>query len=299
MKWLKRIVVAVVLLIIVGLTILYFSLNSIIKTTVEKQATASLNTQTTLGSAHLAIFGGSLSLNDLEIASPPKYDAPHMFTLGGATVHVSYGQLSGNPIHISQISIDNPVLVIENDEGKLNLQAMMNQIPSTPTDSSGASKPPMKLIIDELDLTNAHVTFLPGLPGLPSQIDVPIPSLTMKNIGNADGAGNGAAVKDVVMQVTTALAGQASKDGKLPIDLNSFLTAGLGDVSQKLGGEVSKQIQDVTGNLTGNLTKNLPGGVGNIVGGATSQISGQATDQLQQGLGNLLGGKKPAPTTKP
>jgi len=295
MKWLKRILIGVVLLIIVSLTIVYFSLNSIIKTTVEKEATASLNTQTTLGSAHLAIFGGSLSLNDLEIASPPKFDAPHIFTLGGTTVHVSYGQLSGNPIHITQISIDNPVLVIENDEGKLNLQAMMDQIPTTPTNSSGTAKPAMKLVIDELDLTNAHVTFLPGLPGLPSQIDVPIPSLTMKNIGNADGAGNGAAVKDVVMQVATALAGQASKDGNLPLDLNSFLTSGLGDVSQKLGGDVSKQIQDVTGNLT----KNLPGGVGNIVGGATSQIGGQATDQLQQGLGNLLGGKKPAPTTKP
>src|ERR1700676_2686289 len=65
MKWAKRIVLVVVALIVVGLLIVYFSLNAIVRSEVQTQSTASLNVPTTLGSAHLALFGGSVGLNEL------------------------------------------------------------------------------------------------------------------------------------------------------------------------------------------------------------------------------------------
>jgi len=61
MKWIKRIVIAVIALVIVALGIVYFSINAIIRSAVQTQASASLNVPTTLDSARLAIFGGSLS----------------------------------------------------------------------------------------------------------------------------------------------------------------------------------------------------------------------------------------------
>jgi ATP-dependent protease HslVU (ClpYQ) peptidase subunit len=45
----------------------------------------------------------------------------------------------------------------------------------------------------------------------------------MKNIGNAGGARNGAAIKDVVMQVISALAGAAAESDSLPPELKAIL----------------------------------------------------------------------------
>ncbi|MDP9172796.1 MAG: AsmA family protein [Planctomycetota bacterium] len=283
MKWFKRIALAVVVLIIVALSIVYAYLNSIVRSEVQQQTQASLNVPTTLGAAHLSLFGGKVGLNDLELGSPPNFSAPHMLSLGGLEVEVKYGQLTSQPIHVDKISIDQPVLFIQQSGGILNFKAMMDQMPKT-------DKEPMKLIIDDLEVTNAIVNIQPGIPGLPDNIAIPIPSVSLKNVGNSDGASNGAAIKDVVMQLTAALTAQAEASGKLPINLNQLLNSQLSDVTAKLGGAFNKQITDITGSLG----KNLPGNVGNLLNGAV----GDQTKQIQQGLGGLLGGKK-LDTTRP
>src|SRR5580658_479393 len=132
MKWFRRILLLGVLLIAAVVGIVYVSLNSIICSAIQRQATASLGVQTTLASAHLSILGGKLDLQDLRVSSPPKFTARNMFTLGGISVAVHYGQLTAAPIHIQQIVIDQPVLVIEQANVQLNLDALVHQSPQAP-----------------------------------------------------------------------------------------------------------------------------------------------------------------------
>src|ERR1043165_1187127 len=101
-KIIKWIVLAVISILIVGGLIVYFSLNGIIKNTIQTQATTSLNLQTTLGSANLSLFGGKLKLSNLDIGSPSGFAAPHMFSLNGVDVGVHYGQLRDDPIHVAE-----------------------------------------------------------------------------------------------------------------------------------------------------------------------------------------------------
>ena len=136
MKWAKRIGLGVVVVVGVVLIVVYLSLNSIVRGAVERQASASLNVPTTLGGADLALSGGKVSLSDLEVGSPPSFSAGHMFMLGGASVAVHYGELRGNPIHITSIVIDKPSLVIEQSGMKLNISALADQ-PSRPAQTSG------------------------------------------------------------------------------------------------------------------------------------------------------------------
>jgi uncharacterized protein involved in outer membrane biogenesis len=261
MKWIKRIVLVCVLLIVVAVVAVYLSLNSIVRSVVERQATASLGVPTSLGSARLSLMGGNVRLDNLDIGSPPKFSAPNVFTLGGIGVGVHYGQLTGSPIHIQQITIDNPMLMIEQAGGALNLKALMDQMPTTPQTSSGQPTQPIKLVIDELDLNNAEVTFMPGIPGLANSIQVSVPSMTLKNIGNADGNQNGAAIKDVVMQVATALAAKGADGSKLPPEVKMLLSGQLGGISQQLGAEFDKQFQGAAGSLG----KEVQGKVGNLI----------------------------------
>jgi hypothetical protein len=261
MKWIKRIVLVCVLLIVVAVAAVYLSLNSIIRSVVERQATASLGVPTSLGSARLSLVGGSVQLNDLLVSSPPRYSAPNLFTLGGVAVAVHYGQLTDAPIHIQQITIDRPSLVIEQVGGALNLKSMMDQMPKTPQTSGGQPTQPIKLVIDELDLNSAEVTFMPGIPGLADAIQVSVPSLTLKNIGNGDGSENGAAIKDVVMQVATALAAKGADGAKLPPEVKMLLSGQLGGISQQLGAEFNKQFQGAAGSLG----KQVQDKVGNLI----------------------------------
>src|SRR5438128_9838203 len=78
MKILGRIVVVLVSLLVVAGVIVYFTVDGIVKRTIEKQGTTSLQLTTTLNSAHLSLLDGKVKLNKLGIASPPGFSAPRM-----------------------------------------------------------------------------------------------------------------------------------------------------------------------------------------------------------------------------
>ena len=311
MKWIKRIVLAVVLVIVIAVVVVFFSLDRIIKNQVQTQATNQLNLKTDLGGASLSLFGGKLGLHQLQIASPQGYTAPHMFEVGDTNVAVSYGQLRNQPVHVNSIKIDKPKVVIEQKDGVFNFKKAMEGMPKgEPAPSEDKSKgESMKLIIDDLTVTNADVVVRPNLPGLSNDITVKVPSLTMKNIGTGEGNTNGAAVKDVVMQVISALAANATEAGGLPDQLKAMLKTDVNQVVSNFGAEAQKQIASV---VPGDLGKTLsaavkdpnalmkdPGkalqglvdGKKDASGNATSQpanVEKEATDALK----GLLGGKK-------
>jgi hypothetical protein len=268
-KWIRRIIFIGVLLIVAIVVVVYFSLNSIICSAVQRQATASLGVPVTLGSAHLSLLGGKVGLQNLTVSSPPKFSSPNIFTLGGINVAVRYGELTGSPIHIDQIVIDHPVLVVEQANVQLNLDALLHQMPQTPKSSSGQETQPMKLVINELDLNNAEVTFMPGIPGLTDSIQVPVASMTLKNIGNAGGNQNGVAIKDVVLQTATALAAKAVNDSKLNPQVKLVLSQELAALSPQLGSSFATQFQ-------------------NFAGAALQQAQPKAENAINQ----LLNGKK-------
>jgi uncharacterized protein involved in outer membrane biogenesis len=274
-KWVKWTVLSIVALVVIAGIIVYCSLNSIIRGVVQEQATASMNVPTTLNSVALSIFGGSLSLKELEVGSPPNFSSPHTLTLGGCGISVHYGELRQTPIHISHITLDNPVLYVEQSGLKLNIQALMDQMPQTPESSNGQPSEPLKLIIDRLDVNNAQVNFLPGLPGLSTQVPVTIPSLTLTNVGNAEGNQNGAAIKDVVMQVITAMAAKAGDVAKLPAQLKALLSTDLCGIAKQLGGDFNRQFQGAAGSL------------GNVV-----DQGGKTVNNIGNTINGLIGGNK-------
>src|SRR5439155_4052972 len=210
--------VVVVLLVVVAAIVVYLNLNRIVRKTVAEQTTASTNLTTTLGGANLSLFGGSLSLKDMEIASPQGYAAPKMFTLDGVTVDVSYGQLRQDPVHVQTIDIKGPKLVLEQKDQKFNIQAAMDQMPKREP-----SQKEMKVIIDKLTVSSPIVVVRPGIPGMQDEITVPIPDIALQNIGTGEGNQNGAALKDVVMQVVNTMSAKASETTKLPAALKGQL----------------------------------------------------------------------------
>lgn len=278
-KWI--VLIALLVLIVIGVAV-YFNLNGIIERTVETQATASLNLPTTLAGVKLSLFGGKLGLDDLEIGSPQGFTAPQMLALDGASVQVSYGQLRNDPVRINSINLKGPKLVIEQSGGKFNIQALMQQDSKAPPPDQGA---PLKLIVDDLKVSDAQVIFHPGLPGLAQSITVPIPDIALKNVGTGEGNQNGAEVKRVVMEVITAMADKAADSDKIPEELRALLKLDVNQIASQIGGEFNKQIEKVGAE------------VGQKVDQEVQKVQQEAGKALEKGLGDLL--KKPDEDKKP
>src|SRR5829696_4874858 len=101
----KWIVLILLLIVIVGGVALYMNINRIVRSTVQKKSSSSLNLPTELQSANVSLFTGEVSLNQFNVGSPGGFNAPHMMTLGGVDVKTSLGQLRSDPVRVSSIEI--------------------------------------------------------------------------------------------------------------------------------------------------------------------------------------------------
>lgn len=257
-KAIKWILILVPVLIILALLILVWQLDSIARSTIETQATASTNLQTTLGKASISLLGGNVKLDDLKIGSPKGFTTPSMFDMKGLGVQVSLTELRQQPLRISEITIDSPRLIVEQVDGKLNVQAAMDQMPKSESST-------LKMIIGKLQVTNTQVLLKPGLPFLKPEYTLILPTITLQNIGTGEGNQNGAAVKDVLNQLLPAMLASLKDAKGLPDQIKPFLTTNTQDLktqAQQVGQQYLNQAQD------------------------------QATKEIEKGLGNLLGGKK-------
>lgn len=268
MKRIKWIAGGIVALVIIALVIVLMSLNSIVRSQVEVQTSSALDLKTTLGSANVSILGGSLGLGDLAVASPEGFSAKEMFALGGVKLGVSFGNLRADPIAVDKVVIDKPKLVIEQASGKFNFKALMDKASKKTPDGSE----PVKLIIKELAINDAQVVVRPGIPGLSTEVMVPIPSFSVKDIGTGAGNQNGAAMKDVIMLVVMNLAQKASESGNLPPDVQKLLKLDVDQISRQIQGEIGKKIENITQDATKAIDKAIgEKGLGDLI----KQIPGQ------------------------
>ena len=249
MRALYKGILVIVGLVVIALIAVFLDLSHIVKSVVQDEGTKSLRLGTTLETARAELFAGKVRLDQLAIASPRGFEAPHMLEAHQIDLDATYSQLRRNPIHVSALRIDQPRLVIEQSGGAINFRKAMELLPA-----SDPHKPPLKLVIDELQIKDATVVIRPGLPGLQQEVTVPVPELSMKNIGRGKGAQNGAAIKEVAMQVISALATRAAASDRLPPELKAVLHLNAAEIATKLGGEALK---GVAAQVPGELGKSL------------------------------------------
>lgn len=257
-KLLKWALIVVPLLIIIAIVVVLLMLDGIAKRAIETQGTASTKLVTTLDSANISIFGGTVKLNDLKLGSPKGFDAPSMFEMKGLEVKASLGELRQNPIRISEITVDGPKLVVEQKGGALNVNVAMSEMPKSESST-------MTMIIGKLVVSNTQVVVRPGLPFLKPEYAVIIPTVTLQNIGSGEGNQNGAAIKDVLKQLLPAMLAKLKDAEGIPPELKALL--GGGDIAALAKDQLQKQGQQ-----------------------ALDQAKTQGEAQVQQGLQNLLGG---------
>jgi len=203
------IIVAVVAAIIVAVVVyLAQNVNSLVEGAIEDLGSEYLGTSVSVGSVDISLTERTGSIVGLEIANPSGYDGPYLMQLDEITVGLNLDESSTEVVSLSRVVIDGArIAAIVKTKDDSNLQALMNNLESKTGSSDEpeeASSGETKIIIDQLDFTNAEASVDAVLLGKTYEANVA--DVHLKGVGRKEnGATAGEAIRQLLKPVTDSL----------------------------------------------------------------------------------------------
>ena len=106
----KRIFLSLLAIIIIAVAITWMSLESIVKSVVNKFGSEVTGTEVKLEGFNLSPFDGAASIRGLTVANPKNYKNPYLLSLNGISVKLDVKSLMSDTIVIEDITVDKPVI---------------------------------------------------------------------------------------------------------------------------------------------------------------------------------------------
>jgi len=212
----KKILLTLVLLAVLGLAAIYFfgssALNKGIKSGVETYGPRVTQTPVTLESVNLSILSGSGTLKQLKVGNPEGFQSENIFALGRIDIDVDTGSVFGDKIIIDKVHIRAPEMSYEKSMRSSNVKELLANIeeftgPADPADpapgeDAGAKK---QVVIRELIIEDAKVYV--GVMGVGQTVT--IPRIEMKDIGEDGNRVTMAQAVDLILTKVLANIGPA------------------------------------------------------------------------------------------
>jgi hypothetical protein len=180
-----------------------FFLGSIVKAGVNRFGPPLTKTRVEIASADISLLTGSGTLNGLLVGNPPGWHSDRAIYLGQIHVSMKPSSLFGDHIVINEILIDQPEFVYETHFIGSNLKDLLKNIQASTggsSESAGAPKTnpgkPVKFEVKRFTLQNARVTIGVG----PAAVTVPMPPVSLTEIGTRSGGITGNQLTGVVME---------------------------------------------------------------------------------------------------
>ena len=154
-------------------------------------------------------FSGKLRITEVHLSNPEGYKEPEAFSVSTVNVEVATCSLLTSTIHVKDITIQGPFVGITMENGTNNFMAILanlkSKLGSSEEEEVKAEGPSKKIVIDHFELSGTRVKM--GLT-------IPIPSITLNDIGKNSGgapfAEVGAEVKEACTKCMADFGGAAS-----------------------------------------------------------------------------------------
>ena len=321
MKWILRLAVVFVLLVVVALGVGYFFLNQIVQRVVEDAGTEATGTPTTLAGVGLSPFSGEANLTGFGIGNPEGFSDADVISFANADVQVDPASLLTDVIQVPRFHIDGVTVHVEYANGKANFLELYERVagdaPEAPeTDEPADGSAATKVVIGDLRLTNTKLLGSVQLPGsaTPLELDLVLPPVQMQNVGSD---GSGVTAKEAMqLVIRTVLANARDEALQLPdlegiarnyLDnvLEERLGAdldGLRDRAESTRAEVEGVVEEnrerleglrdgIGGLLGGEAAEGDPAPAGGVIeeGAAQLEETREQLDGLREGIGGLFG----------
>ncbi|HUR47033.1 MAG TPA: hypothetical protein VMZ27_14235 [Candidatus Saccharimonadales bacterium] len=248
MKWVKRLLIVVVVLVVLVFLGAFLFLDSIVKRGVEKVGPAITKTDVKLGSAHISPFSGSGELKKFVIGNPEGYKSPSAMSVGVAGVSVVPKSVMGDKVVIRYVKVVSPEINFEGSPlGENNLSKLLANVQGTekkqPETKEEAKSKTKKLQVDDFLITGAKVNVNASVLGKQQAMNLTIPEIHLTNLGQGpEGITPAELMSKVLSEVTaktlaavTASAGNIGKEvlGGVTTNATETLQKGVKDFFKK------------------------------------------------------------------
>ena len=193
MKFIIKLIIILVLVSIVGIVVLYFSLNKIVVKGVTTFGPQLTLTKVTLEESNISLFSGTGELKGFIIGNPKGFSSNDALTFDRIKVSIDVKSIFSDNILIKEILIDGPKISYELAGKKSNIKAILDNMNSlakeeekvkkTESETKGTEK---KVIIDLLKITNGKIDLaVTALGG--KGVSLGLSDLTVRDLGRKKG----------------------------------------------------------------------------------------------------------------
>jgi hypothetical protein len=213
-KRLSYIGIGIVVLLVVGVGILYLSLNRMIRSVVETYGPRATKSEITLGSVNVSPFSGNASLSNLIVGNPEGFKAPNALTLGAMRVSLDVNSVMSDTVAIREIVITAPEITYEVGPRGSNLAVLQKNVEEYTGDGpSESAQPPAQtgrkqVSIDRLRIEKARL-LVRAVPLQGEPVTVALPDIELKDIGKGSQGTSMAAVVEKVLEEISRHAAKA------------------------------------------------------------------------------------------
>jgi hypothetical protein len=212
-KIIVRIAIVAVVLLVVGMVVVFFSLNSIVKKGVETAGPLLTKVEVRLDAANISPLSGSGELKGLFVGNPEGYKTPAAIQMGAVKVTIKPSSLLGETIVVEELKIQAPEITFEGSLGGNNLSKILANLEAV----AGGDKPEktdkpaaksekkfcVKDVLIEGGRIHLSITALGG-----KQATVPLPTVHLQNIGTPE---NGVTSAEMTKAILKAMLASVTK----------------------------------------------------------------------------------------
>ncbi|MBW6510454.1 MAG: hypothetical protein K0A94_13045 [Desulfuromonadales bacterium] len=286
----KLIGLLLVLVLVAGAVVIFYS-GTLVQKGIEKGGEAALGVATRVGNVDISLMGGEATMSQLTIANPPGFSARQFLELGHANMAVSLHSLLSDTVTIPQLAISGIRVNLEQKGNKNNVNPLLERARTLAgegrkTADAPASMPKedgKKFIVSHFSLDDVQVNANLDAFGQSTSVNLVLPKIELRNLGDAQGGLTMAELIEQVVQVILETAQKSS--GQLSPALARLLSGELSDLQSLQSGVIDRARQEVD-RLAGELEKKLPIDVLE----AEKQLIEEKASDLLRGLGGRLGG---------
>ena len=238
----KKLIILVGLLVVVGLTSAYLYRNALVETAVEESGDYVLGVPTNLGSAGLDLGAGSVALDDYSISNPEGFEGEYFLCLEHGLLAVNSGSIFDDEVIIDSIVLEGFQLSLEQIDQKGNYLAILDNLKQFDVSSSSESE--QRLRINKVMLRDIGVDVSLTLMGQ-KQADksFTVENITLENVGGTDGTTVGGLIKTIVTEVLTKTT--AGGKGLLGVDIDAQIDKLKEEGTTKLEDAAKDKLKDL------------------------------------------------------
>ena len=307
MKWVKRIGIGILVVLIVLILVINFYGGAIVKKGIETAVPPILGVPVTVEDVSFRLLAGKIGIKNLVIGNPEGFKSDYLFKLGTLKVSLNMKSLLSDTILIEEIRVLEPGVTYELALGSSNIGKLLENLEGDEpkeekpkeekAEKPESDKPGKKVIIETFEFASGEIGVKAKMLG-GKGVTVPLPTILLKDIGKEKEGG--ASLVDIIREIIKAIAGAVTDVVTGSVKLlgdGAKAAAGMASDGVSAAGDAALEGAENVGDVAvdgvkavGDVAADLGDGAVDAAEKAGAAV-GKGASKLVGGIGGLLGGK--------